>query len=197
MRGPGANAVAVVGCALGLVACGDGADLRPPVDVMADEEYEVLSAALREQAARDGAVLHVVEARTTSCAGWLECSTFEQAQPDFSVPGDVLADFRARNAGSAQLGDRFDAELQLVLLTDVVRASLDPGLDCFTALEAAFPGAHGVTYLGRVGFDHRLTTALVSIGHQSAALAGAGYLEVYRKIDGGWVFQARRLIWIS
>jgi hypothetical protein len=85
----------------------------------------------------------------------------------------LIKDFNEKNKISLPLENAFpDDERQSIILEDDRSAKLLPGT--------------GQTYVSRIGFDQKRSTALVYVDHISGPRSGAEYYITLRKKDGKW-----------
>ncbi len=108
----------------------------------------------------------------------------------------TVSSFQNRNAEEGVLDGRFDASMNVALLSrqgfdEIFQAG---GWDEF---HERYPHADGFTTLSRVGFNANLSQALVYMGTMSGPLAGAGYYYLLEKVDGVWQITHQVMAWIS
>ena len=60
-----------------------------------------------------------------------------------------------------------------------------------------YPGAFGITFLSRVGFDNTGDSALVYEGTMMNIVGGAGYFILLEKMKGVWTIKDQQMVWIS
>jgi hypothetical protein len=60
-----------------------------------------------------------------------------------------------------------------------------------------YPNSRGLVYLSRVGFNKKMTQALLYFAHQYDSDAGAGYLVLLNKQKNEWEKIAQITVWIS
>jgi hypothetical protein len=164
-----------------------------------DAEYAVYSALIDAMFLTDKLNLIVIEDHT----GWglgsdeaQELAYIRKSLPE--VDQQLLDDFKAKNAQSGLLEDRFSlkAAVKLISQEEVSRCFAQGG-GAWDEFYKQYPNSQGLMTLSKVGFNAAGDKALVYMGNQSHFLAGAGYAVVLAKKDGVWKILNQVMLWVS
>lgn len=151
----------------------------PPAEVT-DEEYAVLSAILRSGLAPRQRRLLIQDTTVAPPLGAGQVADLEA-----SGGPELLADYRARNALPAALGDKIKLPLPVARVTrgELDRLANDPG---WLAFNRRYPRANGYVTVSRVGFDPTGELAMVSVVHHMAAGVERATMFVLESSEGRW-----------
>lgn len=110
---------------------------------------------------------------------------------------DLMEDFKSTNEHSQSLGQHFPKGVDVVFLPEseherMFSDSIDKGWRNFNH---KYPGASGITYLSRVGFNQKRDTALVYVSNVRDGEVGRGAGLLLTKSNGEWKVIRRSLGW--
>ncbi len=111
----------------------------------------------------------------------------------------LIEDFKSRNRHSQPLAQHFPEGIHVVFLSEIEHKSLfassiEEGWDNFYR---KYPGASGITYLSRVGFNQKRDTALIYVSNVRNGEVGGGAYLLLTKSNGKWSVISRTRGWIT
>lgn len=114
------------------------------------------------------------------------------------VQADTVANFYANTKETEQLTNRLSLNIPYFLVTnEEMKAIFGARGDGWDNFYKKYPGAQGVFFFSRVGFDRRRDQSLVYVGDLSGHLAGVGYLDLLAKKNGAWIIVKQDMLLIS
>ena len=182
--------------------------LRPEPELVASEQYRVLSAYIEPNLTGDShdlgsrAGLVVINARTTFSEPLVNSNKFKQYMSLLASTGHaktmirqlrrpLVFEFWAANLRDVTLERRFQLHARYEVATQQ-EMKLYPS----EAFFARFPSSYGALTFSRVAFNRDLTEAFFYTEHL-CGLCGEGKFVYMRKIDGKWAVVATASMWIS
>ena len=188
---------------IALAGCSE--DSNEPFVITTETEYAVYRALIEEMYVLDWVKLIVMVDHTIFDFSQIENGIFRQAT-SFRVLSETVASIQIQNQQSLAierkklelsvpytlLGQR---DLREIFNTDDEQPhTIEDNWDRFYE---NYPGAQGIMQLSRVGFNTEGNQALVHVGNQSRALAGAGYYVLLVRKADTWVIHSKLRTWIS
>jgi len=114
------------------------------------------------------------------------------------VQADTVANFYANTKETEQLTNGLSLNIPYFLVTnEEMKAIFGARGDGWDNFYKKYPGAQGVLFFSRVGFDRRRDQSLVYVGDLSGHLGGVGYLDLLAKKNGAWIIVKQAMLWIS
>ncbi|MGB7061835.1 MAG: hypothetical protein WBF13_05715 [Candidatus Zixiibacteriota bacterium] len=113
----------------------------------------------------------------------------------------TLLEFLRANKRRYLLADRFELEVQILLISgtehaDIFRKEVSIN-DRWREFYARYPDSPGQIAFSRVGFNRDMNQAFLYAANASHWLVGAGYLVLLTKEDNAWKILRKRLVWVS
>jgi hypothetical protein len=169
-----------------------------------NDEYEVYSASLLQEAARrisKEPEIFVVHLSTSTGPQETGSAAFTYLGLNVKelCEHDLFRNFKVINSKPLKLENRFSVLQRVVLLPEREFDELfankhENGWDKFYK---KYPGSPGITGFSRVGFNKNKTRALLYRGNQADWLAGTGCLSLFEKRGGQWTVEKEITIWKS
>ena len=182
--------------------------IRPEPELVASEQYRVLSAYIEPNLTGDShdlgsrTGLVVINARTTFSEPVVNSNKFKQYMSLLASTGHaktmirqlrrpLVFEFWAANLRDVTLERRFQLHARYELATPQ-EMKLNPS----EAFFARFPSSYGALTFSRVAFNRDLTEAFFYTEHL-CGLCGEGKFVYMRKTDGKWAVVATASMWSS
>ena len=196
---------------VGFMSCNHERSSRATEARLRGSEYDVLSACLALKFANqpDGVSKVVVFNLTRGSDGdpmiaangkplsWNETAASLRERA-FALQPSTLGSFHEVNMRPAILDHSLPGPTRYQIVnSDQLR--FVPGKDGspWGAFEKAFPGAHGILYLSRVGFSADGTQALLYMSYSCGSMCGEGSYVVMQKRNGAWTLEREVVEWVS
>jgi hypothetical protein len=118
---------------------------------------------------------------------------------DGEYPKSQLNEQTLKVVGRFPLNRKISFRIPHVLITDqeidrIFNGGTEAGWDEFFR---KYPTSRGLVFLSRVGFNGRMTQALLYFTLEYSSGAAEGYLILFDKQSLGWEESAHTLVWIS
>lgn len=178
-------------------AFGQNARAGSNPEVSIRDEYDVYSALLNALSRYSKPRLIVV-ADSTVTRDALELS-YDYLQDIKQKAPELLTDFAEKNSEAVLITPNFHTKVRCVLITqdEIDRIfSLDESAS-WSLFRKGYPGSNGITWLSRVGFDKKKTTAAVYAEEVQGINRGGGYYYILRKVNGKWKVAYREMSWVT
>jgi len=183
-----------------LAACsaGPAPAQTPSAGQLAAEEQAVYAALIKGRYPAGMVVLMAETATDAEGNGNLDRTLQYVLQNMHSVSPQTIDRFKAGNAAAQPLEATMQLGVPYVLLGhDDITALFNVNQDGWQLFYERYPQARGILTFSRAGFDDALDQALVYVGVQSQALAGAGHYVLLKKVNGVWMVDQEVMVWIS
>lgn len=165
------------------------------------DDYAIYSLIIRTQFTDKGFSKIVIQQDTATVRDWTPEPEDEQKFCDAIsrlLPGtqaDSIGDFKAKNGEASSLANY--SGLGTLIAKEQVKSFFSGTGGGWNVFYKKYPGSQGILRLSRVGFDRKRDQALLYFGNQRYWLAGAGYLVLLARKDGGWFIVKQHMLWIS
>lgn len=162
------------------------------------EEYAVYSALINERLAQDKSKSVVIcEFTTTGGADELD-QRFRYIYGGISgLSRGTTNNFRRKREPLRLSGDSFNVDVKCIVMSQEEERELFGDSRGWERFYEKYPASSGLTRLSRVGFNRRMTEALVYAGNQSGGLSGLGVFYLVTKENKVWRVSGELPVWIS
>lgn len=162
-----------------------------------NDEYDVYSALL-DVLSRYSKPLLIVVADSTVTRDVLELS-YDYLQEIQQKAPELMTDFAEKNSEAVLITPNFHTKVRCVLITqdEIDRIFAFDESASWAMFRKRYPGAKGITWLSRVGFDKKKTTAAVYAEEVQGINRGGGYYYILRKVKGKWKVAYREMCWVT
>ena len=188
----------------------DNSDLRsigPLILDSAEDVNEIYRVVVRDRFTFNGEVkLVVLQSQTTGCpmyedesvkGEWGNTKPFHQIVKEMmpEAESQTLDDYLGKNKTRDSLIIS-NLGINFVLVTDSDLP--DDKFDRFwSKFYKKFPDSSGIIFFSKVGFNGRHDQAFVYAGRNCGDLCGEGEYVLLKKLNGKWVIQQERGLWVS